>query len=552
MFNHLGIRTKILVPSLLITGAVCLASILVVKNLSSQQTLDTARDEAAKLSAEILTMRSYYTKNVVAKAKKNGLAVNQNHTSDENAIPLPATMVHDLSEILSRESGFAVRLYSAYPFPWRKNGKARDDFEREALEHLEADPTTPFFRIEEYDGTRSLRYASADLMVAEGCVSCHNSHPQTPKSDWQLGDLRGVLELIVPVDEREAAFAAGTYRIGTITVIGGLALGLCLYLLVQIHIGKPLQKLATLADVADSVAEGDLQVEVCVETDDEIGRTSRGFAGILETIRSFVGGTRQDSAELSQASDEVQRRAEAMLASAADSSGKLSETAMNLGDFTANITALATASEEMQATIHEIGTQASQASDIARTALGEAETTSACIQQLAESSQGISQVSQTIASIAEQTNLLALNATIEAARAGESGKGFAVVANEVKELAKATAEATEDITARIDAIQSDTATAVSAISSIRETIKQISQFQNSVAAAVEEQIATTAEMNQRIQESANTSGTMSNTIEAVVVSSQETVESAQETQNIASLVASVSERMQDSVRRFRI
>src|SRR3712207_4671236 len=166
----------------------------------------------------------------------------------------------------------------------------------------------------------------------------------------------------------------------------------------------------------------------------------------------------------------------------------------------------------MGASINEIAQNAAEAARVAGTAVQAAEETTRTVSKLGVSSQEIGEVVKTITSIAEQTNLLALNATIEAARAGEAGKGFAVVANEVKELAQETAKATEDIARRVDAIQADTAGATTAISGIAGIISQINDFQLTIASAVEEQGATTAEMNRSVSEAATGSGEIAGSI----------------------------------------
>jgi methyl-accepting chemotaxis protein len=193
---------------------------------------------------------------------------------------------------------------------------------------------------------------------------------------------------------------------------------------------------------------------------------------------------------------------------------------------TANVTTVAAAVDEMHASIAEISRSASEATRVASEAVQTVKRTNDTVSQLGESSAQIGKVIEVITSIAEQTNLLALNATIEAARAGEAGKGFAVVANEVKELAKGTADATEEISRRIAAIQSDTTGAVSAIEQISAVISQINDIQGTIASAVEEQTATTTEIARSIQEAAGGTASMNQSIEGFAHTAQRASEGA--------------------------
>ncbi|MFA7323882.1 MAG: methyl-accepting chemotaxis protein, partial [Candidatus Nanopelagicales bacterium] len=168
-----------------------------------------------------------------------------------------------------------------------------------------------------------------------------------------------------------------------------------------------------------------------------------------------------------------------------------------------------------------------------------------------DSSVEIGKVIKVITSIAQQTNLLALNATIEAARAGEAGKGFAVVANEVKELAKETARATEDISHKIEAIQTDTTSAVEAIGEISTVINQISDIQNTIASAVEEQTATTNEIARNVSSAASGSQDISASISTVADAAQSTRQGAEDSQRAAVELATMAAELQRLLGQFQ-
>jgi methyl-accepting chemotaxis protein len=184
--------------------------------------------------------------------------------------------------------------------------------------------------------------------------------------------------------------------------------------------------------------------------------------------------------------------------------------------------------------------------------VGVAETTNHTIAKLGESSLEIGKVIKVITSIAQQTNLLALNATIEAARAGEAGKGFAVVANEVKELAKETAKATEDIGQKIEAIQGDTKGAVQAIGEISGVINQINDISNTIASAVEEQTATTNEIGRNLGDAAKGMNEIARNITGVATAAQSTTQGATDSQKAAKALSEMAAQLQSLVGKFKL
>jgi PAS domain S-box-containing protein len=164
-----------------------------------------ATETAQAHAASVTQFRNFYTQELVPRAMKGGMEVTHDYQSRDNALPLPATLTIDLGHYLSKvDGGTQVRLYSDLPFPWRVAERSLDDFQKQALQHLKDQPNQPFVREEVLNGTRVLRFAQADRMLPS-CVSCHNSYPGSPKTDWQIGDVRGALEVVLPVSQWQLA-----------------------------------------------------------------------------------------------------------------------------------------------------------------------------------------------------------------------------------------------------------------------------------------------------------------------------------------------------------
>ena len=255
-----------------------------------------------------------------------------------------------------------------------------------------------------------------------------------------------------------------------------------------------------------------------------------------------------DSAtQLSSASEELSSVSTEMSAGAEETAAQAGVVSTAAEQVSSNVSTVASAVEELGASIAEIAGHASEATRVASDAVGAAETTNRTMSKLGTSSAEIGQVIAVITSIAEQTNLLALNATIEAARAGEAGKGFAVVANEVKELAKQTAVATEEIGSKIAAIQTDTSGAAEAIGEISEVIGRVADLQTTIAAAVEEQTATTNEISRSVAEAARGSSEIAENITSVALAARSTTDGAAATQEAAAVLGRVAADLQKLV-----
>jgi methyl-accepting chemotaxis protein len=315
-------------------------------------------------------------------------------------------------------------------------------------------------------------------------------------------------------------------------------------------IAVPLRRTAlALRDVAEG--EGDLTRRLQVESRDEVGEVALWFNVFIEKIQRTIQHIGQTTQTLAGASEELTAVSQQMSASSEETAAQAGVVSAASEQVSRNIQTVTASAEEMAASIKEIAKNASEAARVTAQAVQMTEGTNTTITKLGESSAEVGEVIKVITSIAEQTNLLALNATIEAARAGEAGKGFAVVANEVKELAKQTAEATENISHKIGAIQSDAQDAVGAIGRISGIINQINDIASTIASAVEEQSVTTAEMGRNVEEASKGGAEIAQNIGGVAQAAQSTASGATETQASAQELARMAVELRHLVSQFK-
>jgi methyl-accepting chemotaxis protein len=788
--------------------------IIYISNTSLQNTQKSSELNALSIIDQFKTLRGYYVKSVVKKVKGNdtGLKISYDHKTMPDAIPLPATLIHDMSELLSKKGDdkIKLKLYSEFPFPNRKDRKL-DDFGREALAFFKSNPDRPFMKQDSLGGQEVMRVAVADKMVAQACVNCHNSRADTPKDDWKLNDVRGVLEVISPISTQLAANGSMLNKVIAITafcllLVGLMVVGVWMFMrtmkksetetakivsmmentptgamfadrdfkiqylnaesknilkkleqylpvgvddiigqsidifhknpdrqrrivsdpknlpfttLIQlgpetislntnsvfdqnheflgpmlsweivtekveaenqmarvagmvennpgnmmfadkdlniqyinpagvnailpikdhlpipidqvigssidlfhknpknvrnilsdpknlphramIQIGPELfdllvsgiydkdknymgpmvtwevvtekidnekktqemierdqkqsqelrEKVDSMLEVVSSASQGDLTQEIAIKGEDAIGRMGEGLSGFLKKLRNNISEIADMSQTLGSSAEELSSVSQTMAGNAEETSAQANVVSAASEEISRNVQTVSTGTEEMSASIKEIAQNANEAARVAKSAVDVAETTNKTVAKLGDSSAEVGQVIKVITSIAEQTNLLALNATIEAARAGEAGKGFAVVANEVKELANQTAKATEDISQKIEAIQQDTKSSVDAIGEITMIINQINDISNTIASAVEEQTATTAEIGRNVSETSKGSAEISENISGVAQAAQETSSGVGQTQEAASELSQMAVNLQKLVSQFK-
>jgi methyl-accepting chemotaxis protein len=318
--------------------------------------------------------------------------------------------------------------------------------------------------------------------------------------------------------------------------------------LVVVSITRPLLRVR---GALQAMAAGDLTVGAAVTSRDEVGQMALALDEAQANMRRVVSSVTASAHSVAAAAEELTATSGTMMSSAQQASEQAHGVSQAAAEVSENVSSVATGADEMGGSIRDIAHNAAEAARVAARAVEVAEATTAQIGKLGESSTEIATVIKVITSIAEQTNLLALNATIEAARAGESGKGFAVVAGEVKELAQETARATDDISRRVQAIQTDTAGAVGAIGEITSVIASINGYQATIAGAVEEQTATTEEISRSVALAASGAGHIADNITGLATATQVSTKGIAESRNAVTELSKMAQDLQSLVSHFR-
>jgi len=371
-------------------------------------------------------------------------------------------------------------------------------------------------------------------------------------------------------------------RLLTLTIVGAVILVVlctvaCLF--VAQKIVNPVNRtVSMLRDIAEG--EGDLTTRIPVPPNDEVGELAKWFNTFMDKLQSIIRRIGANtltvsnaatelsatSSEMANGAKDLETQCTAVAAATEEMSTNMTNVASSTESMSGNVKTVASAIEEMTASIGDVSKNSEQAAGVADQASTLAEVSNEKINQLGTAADEIGKVITVIQDIAEQTNLLALNATIEAARAGEAGKGFAVVATEVKELAKQTAEATEDITQRIVAIQNSTQGTVQAINEISQVIHNVKEISRTIATAVEQQGLATREIARSVAEAATSSDTVARNVSETSAASQEitrnlagvdsiakqTAQGAEQTQVASHELSKLAEDLQSLVNQFKV
>jgi methyl-accepting chemotaxis protein len=529
-----------------------------------------------QVAAQFKAMRGYYSEWVVRKAIESGaLKASHDHKVSPNLIPLPATLMHDLSAALA-DHDTTMSLVSPYPFPDRKDRKL-DDFQREAWRALTENPKDVFWREEQRGDKRVVRVAVADIMSAQSCVGCHNSDPNSPKRDWQLGDVRGVMEITSTID---AQLAHGL-TISHMIVVGAVLLGILLLALTFWIAWRAMRPLGGMVRQMNELAAGNFDVVLPgLHRGDEIGAmakaveqfkvkaTEHALSRAFEEEKQRRVAKDARDAEMHRLADHFEAAigniavnvsgASRGLEAAANILMSNAETTKQLSGSVAgasqeafnNVHSVAAATEQLARSVLDISDRVQESSRIAGAAVAQATETDARIVALSNAATSVSNVVDLITDIAEQTNLLALNATIEAARAGEAGRGFAVVAAEVKSLATQTAQATGQVSAQIAEMQTATRDSVTAIKEIGTIIASIAEIAATAARAIEQQRAATDDISRNIENAKHSTSNVAANLGDVNAAAGETDAASSQVYTLAQSLAAEGGKLRAEVEKF--
>ncbi len=524
-----------------------------IPRVLEQNTIAFATSSASNVVNQIKKIRGYYTKNVIMDVKaSNDMSVGIEHESDPSVIPLPATFVHDISRLFA-DQDISLSLYSAFPFPGRAD-RQMDSFMEEAWDYLNENPEGTYKRQEVENGEAFLRVAVADRMVAQGCVSCHNSRADTPKADWQLGDVRGVLEVRANIQAPLTAAQNLTRNI----LIGVALAGLCLMAIVLFTTRTITRPINQICKSMGLVANGDLDGDILsADRGDELGQIGKSLVSLqddlkqahsasaeraeqqreqqvvvdklrhglvdmangdfskplvdpfsadheqlrndfnrtLETLSSTIVEVINSADRIRDGATEISQASDDLSTRTESQAATLEQTAAALDEMTASVKSAAKGAIRVETIMGEAKTEAEESDKVVQHAV-------AAMTEIEHSANHISQIIGVIDDISFQTNLLALNAGVEAARAGDAGRGFAVVASEVRALAQRSSDAAMEIKTLI----SDSAKQVEqgvdlvgkageALNSIVSRVDHISRLVSEMASGSSEQSTGLGEIN---------------------------------------------------------
>jgi hypothetical protein len=495
--KRLGIAPRILIPVMALFALFMMGLSALVAHVSRRNVIEASVRNSQQTVAQFKALRRYYTDNVASKVAKTGaLRISFDHENRADTIPLPATMIHDLSRGFEADpSGIRLRLYSSYPFP-NRSGRVLDQFEKDSLPYLANDPKATFVRIETGGGGEMVRIGIADVMTLQSCVDCHNSRADSPKTDWKLGDVRGVLEVIVPIQDQLQRQSQMTYSLFAMAAAGLVVVGCFIWRFLR-GVGR------TLVIAASELSAGAEQVASAAS---QVSSASRSVAEGCSKQAASLEETSASSEEINSMARKNSENSHAAVQLVTESQHKFVETTQKLN--------------RMVAAMGEISAQSDK----------------------------ISKIIKVIDEIAFHTNILALNAAVEAARAGEAGLGFAVVADEVRGLSQRCAAAARDTSAQIEESIAKSKDGQVKMQEVAAAIRAITEEAFKVKTLVDEVSLGSQEQTRGIEQVAKAITQMGSVTQRAAADAEKSAAAAEELSAQSDAVQDIVQRLQRLVR----
>lgn len=572
MLSKLKLSGKIVGTIVIVLAVTSLISFWITQRRINQQAEEGFRDKVRQITGMAGTTQAWFSDNL-------DTLVPDKNFRDLNQVPVVAAWRIAQKYADNNQMTFHTPSLNA-----RNPKNQPDEFERRALETFQKDPSLKeFSERSSVNGKEVMRYAQP-VRLTQDCLVCHGDPvgEKGPfgyaKEGMRAGDLRGAFSVTASTENLVSTASSNSIALFLLSFLTLLASGAAVFLVVRKLVVRPLAKSV---ELANSIANNDLSVkDLIVESEDEIGDATAALNTMKNNLRKVVQSIAISADSVATASQEISavsaqtasgvssmsQKANGVAAAAEQASASTMSVASGMEESSANLISIASATEEMSATVGDIASNTARARATSEQATNKTLTISEQMQKLGLAAQEIGQVTETITNISAQTNLLALNATIEAARAGAAGKGFAVVANEIKELARQTAEATEDIKARIAGVQSSAGLAITDIDQITAVIKEVGGIVSSIAAAIEEQAAVTKdvagniaqasagvrEANLHVSETAEVSRTIAKDIAGVNADVADIRRGGEQAQTSAVELSHLAEQLRIQVSQFRM
>ncbi|WP_162601474.1 methyl-accepting chemotaxis protein [Occallatibacter savannae] len=500
MFRRMKLSGKVAGTVVAVLAVSSIISFWITQRRINRQAEEAFRDKIRQITGMTTATQRWYSSNLdtlVPGGKFKSLK------------QVPVVAAWSVAEAYAQRNGMKFSTPSLAP---RNPLHRPDEFERRALLAFQADPNLQEFSEREGSGDRQVMRYAQPVRLTQDCLVCHGDPAGSRdavggiREGYKVGDLRGAFSVTASTEELVSASNANSVATFLLSMLTLLASSAAVYLAIRRLVIRPLGRSVQLAN---RIANSDLSsADLAVESEDEIGDATKALNAMKNSLRQLlaaisagVQALSASAADLAASSRqtvsgtaEASEKAHTVAAAAEEASANTISIAAGMEQSSSSLSSIAAATEQMSATVGDISSNTARAHMISEQATAQAQTIAGQMQRLGQAAQEIGNVTETITNISAQTNLLALNATIEAARAGTAGKGFAVVANEIKELARQTVDATEDIKARIGSIQQSTGAAITEIGQITTVIGDVGTIVTSIAAAIEEQATVTRDV----------------------------------------------------------